>query len=875
MFTESLDNKKVITPNNRMAEQLGLSISNNLMKETGVSVVFKPDISSLSSFILDTYKRLRHFKKYQSLPPLVDGSYVFTAFIKAINDNHPETILDSADLASEASVTYSNVKMWELENITPENVDHEYFLMWSSFVESKLKELNVNLEWDALDIIIDAITQGDLTFDKPIALFGFDDYSPKIKRLVEAISLVGVDITYPWYERPSEVIVEEVLKSSDEKSHYDDVATLAYNLYLEDPSKKITIVHPQLHEGGVANSLMLALTKAFEPQYILPQTPAYSLPFNISYGDSIADTPLVSVLFKLFDLLSGELKQKEALSLIRSPFIKGSEDEEQKRIKICQSIVLSGRQVFGIDELIEHTSSAILLNNNLRNLKKVLFSAKAGLSLSGWVDFIIKCIDTVGWAQGRKLNSIEYQAYMKFSQTLNKIKTYDLMFGSLNYLSAIKVMMMYMKSVTFKPETDRDTPISVMGMLEAGGMEFDNVILMQMDNVTWPAVAKPSSFLPIDVQIENDLPHNSPERELDFSTKITNRIKSSAKRVIYGFFKTMNGEKNEPSSLVCGEDVHPRYLTPPDIDYYASESRRTPCLEVGDTVMPLTNIKMRGGISVLQDQANCPFMAAIKHRLGIKTYQVPKHGLTHAEQGNIIHSALEIFWSTHKTQEALLQMSDETLAAEVQRSLEDAFMMFDRYLIVGEALISMEVERMKCALLEQMQLEKKRPEFIVESIEESKEIVIEGMTLTYRNDRIDRVDLDGSGDFSQRVALDYKKGAVSLSGMGDKLTSLQLPIQAIYNDESVNGVAYVSLKDGEEKMIGIGEQEYFDGLKLVDDVAYKMKLPSDWDDVLEGWKSDIEGYARSFKAGHIDIAPVNKTTCQTCDLSSVCRKFAR
>ena len=200
MHTESLDNKKVITPNKRMAEQLTQSMAKSAMSESGCNVVSKSDVSSLFSFIAETFKLLRFTPGYETLPPLVDSSYVFVCFIKAINANKPDVIIDPSELASTASSAYSNMKMWDLETFTPENLDHEYFISWSNMVERELSKLNVSLEWDALDAIIAATLKGDLTFSKPIALFGFDDYPPKVKSFIETLSLMGVDISYPWYE---------------------------------------------------------------------------------------------------------------------------------------------------------------------------------------------------------------------------------------------------------------------------------------------------------------------------------------------------------------------------------------------------------------------------------------------------------------------------------------------------------------------------------------------------------------------------------------------------------------------------------------------------------------------------------------------------
>src|SRR3546814_21185892 len=50
---------------------------------------------------------------------------------------------------------------------------------------------------------------------------------------------------------------------------------------------------------------------------------------------------------------------------------------------------------------------------------------------------------------------------------------------------------------------------------------------------------------------------------------------------------------------------------------------------------------LRGGTSVLGDQARCPFRGYALHRLAIRALETPAHGLQAYDRGNLVHDVLE------------------------------------------------------------------------------------------------------------------------------------------------------------------------------------------------------------------------------------------
>ncbi len=88
--------------------------------------------------------------------------------------------------------------------------------------------------------------------------------------------------------------------------------------------------------------------------------------------------------------------------------------------------------------------------------------------------------------------------------------------------------------------------------------------------------------------------------------------------------------------------------------------------------MELANI--RGGSSILQAQANCPFRAFASQRLQLEPLGATRAGLSPADRGSILHNALYALWgeleNSDKLQEILDSIKDDL--AVIQDNLEEA-----------------------------------------------------------------------------------------------------------------------------------------------------------------------------------------------------------
>src|SRR5205085_2839453 len=82
--------------------------------------------------------------------------------------------------------------------------------------------------------------------------------------------------------------------------------------------------------------------------------------------------------------------------------------------------------------------------------------------------------------------------------------------------------------------------------------------------------------------------------------------------------------------------------------------------------------KIRGGVSVIKQQALCPFKSFSEWRLHAHAMESPLPGLRAKDRGTVIHKSLELIWNRLQNQTTLLTLQEEALNSLIQQSIETA-----------------------------------------------------------------------------------------------------------------------------------------------------------------------------------------------------------
>ncbi len=102
--------------------------------------------------------------------------------------------------------------------------------------------------------------------------------------------------------------------------------------------------------------------------------------------------------------------------------------------------------------------------------------------------------------------------------------TYFLKQSILN--TALEQLSQLTFNTIFQPQTP-ETPIQILGALEAAELPFKHLWVMQMDDSLWPSAPKPNPLLPSRLQKKYQMPHAAAERELFYCKKLTEQFKKN------------------------------------------------------------------------------------------------------------------------------------------------------------------------------------------------------------------------------------------------------------------------------------------------------------------------------------------------------------
>jgi ATP-dependent helicase/nuclease subunit B len=505
-----------------------------------------------------------------------------------------------------------------------------------------------------------------------------------------------------------------------------------------------------------------------------------------------------------------------------------------------------------------------------------------------WSARFSSTLAALGWPGTEALDSAAFQAVEAWQRLLAEFARLGRVAPRLAPGEAVALLDQLASEQTFQPRSP-PVAIQVLGALEAGGLAFDHLRILGMDEESWPPRAEPHPLLPLNVQRQHGLPHATAAGELAFARSVGARLLAAAPDVVVSHAR-MDGDSQRAISPLF------RHLEPADSRPRRRSERRSPAPSTPEdsTSESVENLPPRwralfaarsedldedgiaprpapgsvsGGVARIADQALCPFRGFARHHLGAAALADPQLPLDHFERGALAHDALARFWQQTGDLQGLCRLDDaacgERVSACVAAALDEHGRRHPHRL--GPRLRALEIERLSANIELLLVLERERPPFAVDLIEEKAEIELSGVRLNVRVDRVDRMQ-DGS-----RVVIDYKTGEVSARFVDDRPDAPQLPMYALLDDEC-RGVAYAGLKTGAVGFRGVAAVgDWLPGVAATADALKRGgSAIEDWETLRAHWRSSLETVAAEVRDGYAVVDP-KPQACQRCDLFALCR----
>ncbi|MGC1418196.1 MAG: hypothetical protein WA817_23105, partial [Candidatus Acidiferrum sp.] len=614
------DGATVLTAGRRLARVLAREF-HGMEVARGHKVWNRPDVLPLDAFLDRTWGQWLGNWADESSPVLLDAPQEQMLWEQIIRES-PEgaSLLQIPETARQAMETWRLIAEYRV----PVDGSFEASQDWAAFAGwwrefQRRCRANSWLERARLsDFLRERIAAGEA--QRPVAVYaaGFDEMAPQQAEFLEALGPWRVVETRDYHAVP------ERRKLLDSSAEIRSAAAWARTLLEADPTAQIgLVVAPDLTR--LRPKVERILRKVLVPG---GESSERERAFHLSAGPSLAEYSVVRAALLMLECALGKLPLPRAGILLRSPFLGGADKEWGARAQLDAKLRKKGLWDMSLSRLLEEAGSCPQLQRVLRRVEKQLRKLPEQQQPNEWSRVVEDLLEAFGWPGGRAVTSHEFQIIEAWNGVLSSVAALDLTAPPMNLAQVVDWLHRQAANTRFQVE-DEGAPVQVMGMLEAAGLRFDHLWIMGLHDEALPAAASPNPFLPTSLQRQYRLPHSSAERELEFASKLMERLLASAPDVVLSYPETEGDRALAPSPLVA-EGSWLRDDEPHTNEWIAHMRASAVFEEIADETGPeLAQNDSTGGASLFKDMAACPVRSFAKHRLGARPLEETDLGLSY------------------------------------------------------------------------------------------------------------------------------------------------------------------------------------------------------------------------------------------------------
>jgi probable DNA repair protein len=857
-----------LTPNRRLASRIRSAIVRR-SAAAGARVVPTPAVLSLADWLDRLWAQLCFVAPDSAGAWLLDEDQERALWDVVVAAN-AGTLLRPAEAARQAQAAHRMLALWRQLPLRADLVaeleageESRLFLGWLAEFERRCMALGAisNVERDRR--LLKAVLDGQLQLSASVVTIAFDEMTPLHRALLDALP------DWRMLAPPTRNRSIAAIGCDDFATQIRRAAQWARQRLLTEPTATVAIVVPQLAQQRACVERIVR--DIFEPDHADPARPHRPPPFNISAGLSLVNVPLVATALQLLRLARRNQSRSELIALLDAPFHLFNEPPDAIAMLIeaicdlrCEQITAA--QLRDLTARVTEHFPAWPLSGQLQQLGDLLRRERLlqrRMTTERWRDYFDTLLALFGWPGRRPQDSIEFQQAQQWCGALEDFARLDAIIGEVGFDDALGTLQELLSARLFQPKT-ADTPLQVLGLLEAAGLQFDALWLCDMGEDQWPPAASPNPLLPRSLQRRLAMPHCDAARELAFAQRLTRSLLAASRDVVV-CYQQLSDDVERRISPLFGEP--PPLLMPFEANIWPSSLSLLPMERFlpGDAPPVDPAECSSGGSAIVASQSACPFQAFARHRLGARALDEAVDGLDAGERGELLHSALEILWRELGDRETLVNIAVDELPMRADAAACAAVEALRLRIPVrlGERFAALERQRLARLLIGWLELERERPYFTIEALEQTRELTLGGLTLRLRVDRIDRL-ADG-----RRLIIDYKSSnALSTSAWTDaRPEQPQLPLYGIaLEDEqpaSVAGLLFAQIRGDRLKLIGLGDA----GLE-----GHGLKVgETPWPQQLADWRIALQVLADEYLQGRAEVAPSSGRSCQRCNLADLCR----
>lgn len=930
-YGDSIENLCIVLPNKRAALFLKKNLALYYKKAFWAPAIFSTEdfVKKLSGLqTIDNIQLLFEFyevyKKSNSTPESFDS---FSKW--AVTLLHDFQEIDRYRIDAKKLFGYINearaMEVWNLELSKPTEFQKNYLKFWESLgnyytlLTEHLQSKNIAYQGLAFKKTADNIESyiAEITYDK-ILFVGFNAINASEEKIIDTLLkekkaevLWDVDAYYlNNANQEAGLFVRRFYEKWDKKS-FKWVGN-----YLTTTEKHFTIVGVAQHVGQakLAGQWIKEISKIdptltntaivlADENLLLPVL--HALPEEVNYINITMGYPLKKIpLFDLFDSLFNlhenaynlaknkskpySFYYKDVLKVMQHPYI-ASLFEHHKKSKKLQQLI----------ETI-HTKNAIFFSlKNIESWYNDTDTFYIDYLFTNWNNQPKQAIESLTqlceqlnhkYTNSKTDNSLELEYVFRFNTQLNQLKNYINDYEAIEDLKTLQ--QLFQQAIANETLDFFGEPLQglqVMGMLETRTLDFENLIILSVNEEVLPAGRNDNSFIPYELKRNFKLPTYA-EKDAIFAYHFY-RLLQRAKNI----YITYNTENDE-----FGSGEKSRFIT--QLLYELPKVNANVTISEKIFSLPIANSLQNESLSIKKDESienlilkkacesglspsslntlkNCSLQFYFRYIAKIQESDEVEENIDAATLGDVIHKVVENFY-TPFIGKNLNKEGLKNMLSEVDKAVKDNFLThFDASdLDTGKNLLTVKVasQLIKTFINTEIdfceELKEQNKTLLIRELEKEMnceiEIADKKVKIIGKSDRIDQI-----GNLIRII--DYKSGKVEPNDLKVK------DFEQLLNDKKYNKafqlLIYAWLFNKTEAH---PEQTFQSGIisfrKLSNGVMPVLWGKDNWE-INEEVLTEFED---SLKTLLNDLLDTEKEFCQTndldicgyCDFARVCNR---